>query len=857
MADKQNSDMSGSTGGEEIHPENAIKSKRKLARRRITLSIKRIREIISKGKPAENKRRLEKEVKQLRDDFETARNLHGQLYEFMDEEEFDGLDQWEHELTDDVFSIEEEVENALAPKTKKTTQENTVIDLTTKGHQSNEADNLTGSSKNQGNASENLVGGSNHKDQATNSSTEGLNHQAQAGDSIAGGSNHENNDSDNLASTGDEVQQEESTNDHASKVSMSGSKDVTSLVRSPITTAAKSSPFDAWIDNLVEFQETVLPAAVTTNLTIAEALLKLEASKDIPSITIPDFDGDPLSYTDFVDHFKIHIHDKTHLTDDVRMIQLRMRIKGEAERALAGLGSKGAMYATALKSLKEQFGQPSVIARAVVNKLTKGENITRNNRQALREFSLDITNCLAIMHRLDYYADINANDNLRRMIMRLPANLVEKWKSVVADLREKGEVPSLYHIGEFVRKRVRAEFDPDFGDIQDGMRSQKSELKGGQTKGGRGVHSTQRSRPLKCHICQGSHVAPECPTLADSTVNERFEFVTNAKLCFSCLGKGHMTRDCRTKKLCGRNGCHHYHHPLLHADPSTASGVASVLDKNGILPIVRVRFRAANGRYREGNVLIDSGAATTVIRQEFARALGLQGKRERIDLAVVSGERIEQSESRRVKFWISPLGSSEEFAVEAHEIKKTIFSIPPLDRQWLHSFSYLRDLNFPHKAGPVDLILGVQYTHLHAEDEIRQGLPFEPVAKKTKLRWLVIGSDNHRNSNSVCAINLVQPLNLEKFYEFETLGVQARDCPCPKVAISRQDKEAIELMESSCKLEDSRYTIGLPWKKDKSLLPNNYPLAEKRLISLERNLLKDEAKARMYDEAIMEYEKNG
>lgn len=51
--------------------------------------------------------------------------------------------------------------------------------------------------------------------------------------------------------------------------------------------------------------------------------------------------------------------------------------------------------------------------------------------------------------------------------------------------------------------------------------------------------------------------------------------------------------------------------------------------------------------------------------------------------------------------------------------------------------------------------------------------------------------------------------------------------------------------------------VGLPWKKDKSLLLNNYLLAEKRLLSLERNLLKDEAKARTYDEAIMEYEKNG
>ena len=49
--------------------------------------------------------------------------------------------------------------------------------------------------------------------------------------------------------------------------------------------------------------------------------------------------------------------------------------------------------------------------------------------------------------------------------------------------------------------------------------------------------------------------------------------------------------------------------------------------------------------------------------------------------------------------------------------------------------------------------------------------------------------------------------------------------------------------------------VGLPWRKDKSLLPNNYPLAEKRLFSLERNLLKDEAKAQLYDDAIMEYEK--
>ena len=61
------------------------------------------------------------------------------------------------------------------------------------------------------------------------------------------------------------------------------------------------------------------------------------------------------------------------------------------------------------------------------------------------------------------------------------------------------------------------------------------------------------------------------------------------------------------------------------------------------MPVVRHQFKAANGKVQEGNVLVDSGAGTTVIRKDFAKALGLQGRNERIDLAVVGGERVQQN----------------------------------------------------------------------------------------------------------------------------------------------------------------------------------------------------------------------
>ena len=83
------------------------------------------------------------------------------------------------------------------------------------------------------------------------------------------------------------------------------------------------------------------------------------------------------------------------------------------------------------------------------------------------------------------------------------------------------------------------------------------------------------------------------------------------------------------------------------------------------MPVVRVQFKLKNGRVRERNVLIDSGAGTAVIRKDFAKSLGLQGHRERINIAVVGGEKIT---SQRVKFWISSLHGKESYTVEAHEL---------------------------------------------------------------------------------------------------------------------------------------------------------------------------------------------
>ena len=149
--------------------------------------------------------------------------------------------------------------------------------------------------------------------------------------------------------------------------------------------------------------------------------------------------------------------------------------------------------------------------------------------------------------------------------------------------------------------------------------------------------------------------------------------------------------------------------------------------------------------------------------------------------------------------------------------------------------------------------MGVQYSHLHEEEEVRQGLPFQPVAKRTRLGWHVIGANKANGDLQIRSLSLVQKINMERFYAFETLGAQAPSCSCRKTTMTKEDRMVMELFEASCAKEENRYVIGLPWKRYPKLLPNNYALAERRLESLDRSLSKNKTKAKMYNGAIEEY----
>lgn len=78
-----------------------------------------------------------------------------------------------------------------------------------------------------------------------------------------------------------------------------------------VTTAQNT--IDAWIDDLDPAKETVIPAEQQLDPT--EILMRVMYEKEAPSIELPDFDGSPLQWPNFIQRFYEHVHRTPHFKD--------------------------------------------------------------------------------------------------------------------------------------------------------------------------------------------------------------------------------------------------------------------------------------------------------------------------------------------------------------------------------------------------------------------------------------------------------------------------------------------------------------------------------------------------------------
>ena len=288
------------------------------------------------------------------------------------------------------------------------------------------------------------------------------------------------------------------------------------------------------------------------------------------------------------------------------------------------------------------------------------------------------------------------------------------------------------------------------------------------------------------------------------TLDERLKIAREHHVRFSCLkkaGRDHRQANCSRGKQCNKfeNGsqCTSNHHPLLHKSNTVRVTLASEANqRNALLPVIAASIRGANGLYKRGNILLDSGAQISLIRSQTAESLGLKGNDISVNIVKVGGEE-ESINTKSYKDPVSGIGDTTKYSIIAIGIPCISEAVkgPSIS-------SIARKLRLPNNQvrrgkGDVDLLIGIGHAHMHAGQTKQVD---SLLARKSPLGWVVFGSSVgqlYDVTTTVLHVRYPERVDLSDFWMTETMGVTVKPCTCDADKLSQSEREEKRAIEES------------------------------------------------------------
>jgi hypothetical protein len=415
-----------------------------------------------------------------------------------------------------------------------------------------------------------------------------------------------------------------------------------------------------------------------------------------------------------------------------------------------------------------------------------------------------------------------------------------------------------------------------------------------------------------CTMCREPHLLYSCPKFRALTVDERFKFVNDSRLCRNCLSPGHQQRNCRSTNRC--RFCKKQHNSLLHNEKimvnssevaaAPSSGQAQAASSPAPSPIV-APFRPltppnityqprshvsisqcsanrnqegqsyeallttaviyvldVNNKWKTGRVLLDSGSQGNHITTSFAKDLGIPLKPSSEKIFGISGQtshakfNAEVIVASRYRPFTATLG-----CLVSDEITG---SLPPrhIDPSCLEipSDVFLADSLYFMPAR-IDMLVGTGMFHdIQLNNVIRR--KDAPTLMETCLGWTVGGyfpvaspSTSAVASNLLCCYTQqpnsgIESLDekLEKFMELESCGIANRR------PLSREQQYCINVYDATTSFDPvaKEITVRLPEKEGIDQLESNIGNAVRQFFYQESRRLANQK----FNEAYVDYIEN-
>ena len=591
---------------------------------------------------------------------------------------------------------------------------------------------------------------------------------------------------------------------------------------------------------------------------------------DLPTITVPKFDGDILEWSSFWASFKSTIQDRTELSNTQKLHYLRQAISNpELQLLLHSPAETPDFYLEVVEELKERFNKTREIHKLLCRTLADipSPKQTRTDLRRLVDLVKRTISSLKATSQYDLESFLSSI-----VVSVLPSRLQTSWAQHTR--KDKG-VPPITQLLSYLREH--AETLPSTGPPLPTTTPEPTNKKPFTRRQDRkqdvhkpkSVHTVTSSTSYRweCCLCKPEkHPLHLCPKWATLNISQRLGHIQSKSLCSNCLAGGHSTSACKSTYRC--RDCGQPHHTSIHqqqtaANPVNASSIQSSQVPDALMTTAQVLLLGPRGQLVKARALIDSGAGLSIISNRVANLLDLPLESTRLQLSVAQGE-----QSKPIRYLthlsISPIQNHAlKIPCRAAVAATVTCDLPPQAIEQITDLPHIMGLQLAdpsyHLPGRIDILLGADMTpKIMSKQLLRNGLPSQPIAQATHFGWVVSGpvntldpyavtpTSNYHQTPILQTDSQLEPL-VKRFWQSEEPEPEETPVSTIEETAAGHFAETVKYIPAK-----SRYEVTLPKFSIMDTLGDSYSQALSRFLSNEKSIIRRNF-WKAFQQVIIEY----
>ena len=489
----------------------------------------------------------------------------------------------------------------------------------------------------------------------------------------------------------------------------------------------------------------------------------IDLENQLERVSIPIFSGDKAEYPGWRAAFDQCI-DQAPATPQYKLLQLKKYLGGDPLKLVNRFGHSATAYQIAKEKLDSRYGGKRRQIAIFLDELDRFKPLENNDPKRLEAYADLLDTTVANLIEAGHYSELGDGTFYTSLLRKMSEEMLTQYYRWISD---KDKIESVHSLREWILKEAEYRIiaaETKRGCNRDTDMSHKAYFVVDKPSN-RYSNVANQSSNLQCTVCDSEkHAVDRCEVLQEMTVCDRWETARSRHLCYCCLERNHVGKQCKQTRVCGIRGCRKTHHMWLHSDPysqkysrnnrsvqrmeqrSEPSENAHVGngarngDSDASLRTVPVVLKNGSKRVKV-NALLDDGSARTYINETVVNELGLYGCPSNITVDVLNGVK-ENIDSEFVDVGLESVDGKVDIKIGAFTVQSVTGDMQVTDwkslaQQWDH----LKDIEFPYVAGShqIVLLLGVDQADLHYSQKDICGRNKDPIARLTPLGWTCLG----------------------------------------------------------------------------------------------------------------------